>query len=203
MTGTGEAMMARTISRMDEARPPGVSMRSTTAAARRALASARPCRRYSVVAGPTAPCNCNTTTGADWPGGAEVAWARAGADMKAAMASHSQAIAHSNPAQRLAHGRWRDPECGMAALLETGPHASPGIHGSACARASQGAVGRQQRDQVRHRGLGRGGLRAALEQLLDGVGRAVRRPGFVRHGGVVVEVFAGVGQREPQARVVA
>ena len=51
MTGTGEASMSATISRVESSRPPGVPMEMRTAEAWRAAASSRPRLRYSAVMG--------------------------------------------------------------------------------------------------------------------------------------------------------
>ena len=51
MTGTGDASMSATISRVESSRPPGVPMEIKTAAAWRLAASSRPRLRYSAVIG--------------------------------------------------------------------------------------------------------------------------------------------------------
>src|SRR5690606_20054713 len=164
MTGTGEAMIARTMSRMEESRPPGVSMRNTTAAARRASAAARPRRKYSVVAGPTAPSSCRTTTGAGCPAScAARAWP--GMASVAATASHRPAAARSSRAAGLAGVGWRSLHCGIAALLVGGPAGGPCSHGSACAGHCQGAY-----SSGRRRGLERIQIVAEAVVMIDQVG---------------------------------
>src|SRR5690606_32869928 len=61
-TGTGDARISRTMSRVESASPPGVSMRITTIGAPDSAALARPRATYSALAGPIGPSRRRTGT---------------------------------------------------------------------------------------------------------------------------------------------